>query len=112
MLELSGVKSGEPIPAKTVYSSGDMATGAADAVTTTRAWLLHTLQVALKQPLSQTSSQRSKSMPNNTYHPAANGVDHRLCRTYLTTIFLRRVEREAMSWNRSLFNPSTVRSRR
>ncbi len=48
MLELSGVAASSS--RKTVYPSGDMATGAADAVAQ-HAPTLHTLRAALKQPL-------------------------------------------------------------
>ncbi len=91
MLELSGVKSGELIPANSLLMTWLQARQV--TLSLQHAPTLHTLQAALKQPLEPDEPQRSKSMPNTLITSRQTVLTTARVQDLLNHIFLRRVER-------------------
>ncbi|SUG65186.1 Div protein [Salmonella enterica subsp. enterica] len=77
MLELSGVKSGELIPAKQFTHLATWLQ-ARQTLSLQHAPTLHTLQAALKQPLEPDETHSDQRVcPTHLSNSAANGADHR-----------------------------------
>ncbi|HGE8108430.1 TPA: flagella biosynthesis regulator Flk, partial [Salmonella enterica] len=95
MLELSGVKSGELIPAKQFTHLATWLQ-ARQTLSLQHAPTLHTLQAALKQPLEPDELTAIKEYAQHTYQIQPQTVlTTAQVQDLLNHIFLRRVEREA-----------------